>query len=268
MRYPRFTVAMFVIALWWVACAEEWSKTYTITGKPDLRVDTSDANIRVDTWDKNVVEAHVTTQGYKIGQHGIQIYEHQTGDSVELEVRYPHHHNFGIVINTGAHHHRVDIEIHMPREGRARLHTGDGRIQLGGLKGDMETTSGDGHQEIQSVEGRLRAHAGDGHIRASGRFDTVDISTGDGPVEATALPGSRVSQSWTLHTGDGGVTLHLPDTLAADVELHSGDGHITVDLPLTVSGRLRTNRIHGKLNGGGNLLTVHTGDGSIHLEKS
>jgi len=32
----------------------------------------------------------------------------------------------------------------------------------------MEVTTGDGHQEIQSVEGTLRAHAGDGHIRATG----------------------------------------------------------------------------------------------------
>jgi hypothetical protein len=263
MRYLQ--IAAIVFALLSVAAAEEWSKSYTIAGKPDLKVDTSDANIRVDTWDQRVIEAHVVTEGYKIGEHGIQIYEHQSGDSVELEVRYPHH-NFGIYINGG--HHRVDIEIHMPREGRANLHTSDGRIQLTGLKGDMEVSTGDGHQEIQSVEGTLRAHAGDGHIMAVGRFDGLDISTGDGRVEATALPGSMVSQSWTLHTGDGGVTLHLPKTLAADVELHTGDGHIMVDMPLTVSGRLGSKNVHGKLNGGGKLVTVHTGDGSIHLERS
>ncbi|PYX83857.1 MAG: hypothetical protein DMG70_08745 [Acidobacteria bacterium] len=84
-------------------------------------------------------------------------------------------------------------------------------------------------------------------------------------MEATVLPGSLVSQSWILHTGDGSVTLHLPDTLAADVELHRGDGHITLDMPVTVCGRLGSKNIQGKLNGGGNLLTVHTGDGSIHL---
>ena len=263
MRYLQ--IAAIVLALASVATAEEWSKSYTITGKPDLKVDTSDANIRVDTWDQNVIEAHIITQGYKIGEHGIQIYEHQSGDSVDLEVRYPHH-NFGIYINGGRHH--VDIEIHMPREGRANLRTSDGKIQLTGLKGDMEVSTGDGHQEIQAVDGTLKAHAGDGYISATGRFDGLDISTGDGRVEAAALPGSRVSQSWVLHTGDGSITLRLPDTLAADVELHTGDGHITVDMPLTVSGRLGSKSIRGKLNGGGNLVTVHTGDGSIHLEKS
>jgi hypothetical protein len=54
------------------ARAEEWSKTYSLTGKPDLRVETSDANIHVSTWDQNTIEARVTTTGYKIGDGGIR----------------------------------------------------------------------------------------------------------------------------------------------------------------------------------------------------
>jgi len=91
------------------AWADDWSKTYTLTGKPDLRVDTSDANIHVSTWDQNTIEAKVTTARYKIGGDGIRIEEHQTGDMVEINVRYPHPH-FGITINGGTH--RVDIDIH------------------------------------------------------------------------------------------------------------------------------------------------------------
>src|SRR6267378_83305 len=71
------------------ARADDWSKTYTLTGKPDLRVDTSDANIHVSTWDQNTIEAKVTTVNYKIGDDGIRIEEHQTGDVVEINVRYP-----------------------------------------------------------------------------------------------------------------------------------------------------------------------------------
>ena len=33
------------------AYADEWSKTYTLSGKPDLRVETTDANIHVAVWD-------------------------------------------------------------------------------------------------------------------------------------------------------------------------------------------------------------------------
>ena len=61
-----------------LAQAEEWSKTFTLTGKPDLRVTTSDANIRVDTWDQNTIEARVTAEGWKIsenaaGERGVKV---------------------------------------------------------------------------------------------------------------------------------------------------------------------------------------------------
>jgi hypothetical protein len=71
-----------------------------------------------------------------------------------------------------------------------------------------------------------------------------------------------------VHTGDGSISLTLPDSFAADIELRTGDGRITLDMPVTVEGRLSRSDIRGKLNGGGNLLSVRTGDGSIHLGKS
>jgi DUF4097 and DUF4098 domain-containing protein YvlB len=172
------------------------------------------------------------------------------------------------IINFNFHGYQVDVEIHMPREGKVNLHTGDGAIRLTNLKGEMDLQTGDGHQDIDSVDGTLRARAGDGHITAAGRFDGLDLTTGDGRIEARALAGSTVTSSWTLHTGDGGVTLELPGNFAADVDLHTGDGHIEADIPVAVEGRLGEKNIHGKINGGGNLITVHTGDGSIRLQKS
>jgi DUF4097 and DUF4098 domain-containing protein YvlB len=258
-----FLAVLCFLAVIPIAQADEWSKTYTITGQPDLRVETSDANLRVSTWDQNTIDVHVTTQHYKIGDSGIKIYEHQTGDSVEIEVRYPHH-NFVIQFGT----YGVDVDIHMPRQGRVTLHTGDGSINLANFKGSMDLESGDGREEIDGVDGTLRARTRDGHIRAAGRFDSLDLNTGDGRIEARALPGSAAASNWNIRTGDGSVTLELPANFAADVDLHTSDGHISLDLPVTVEGRLGERNIHGKINGGGNLLTVHTGDGSIRIEKS
>src|SRR6202451_2347157 len=77
------------------ALADDWSKTYTLTGKPDLRVETSDADIHVSTWDQNTIEAKVTTTRYKIGEDGIKVEDRQRGDSVEMEVRNPADGHFG-----------------------------------------------------------------------------------------------------------------------------------------------------------------------------
>jgi DUF4097 and DUF4098 domain-containing protein YvlB len=244
------------------ARADDWSKTYTLTARPDLRVDTSDANIHVSTWDQNTIEAKVTTSGYKIGGDGIRIEEHQTGDMVEINVRYPHH---GVTI--GWSNHSVDINIHMPHEGRVDLRTGDGKIELGNFKGEMLLHSGDGSEEIDGVDGKLRATTGDGHIHANGRFDELDLKTGDGRVDARAAAGSALAMGWRLESGDGTVTLEVPANLAADVELHTGDGHIDLDVPVTTEGKIREGEVRGKLNGGGNLLVIHTGDGSIRLRK-
>ena len=260
----RIGLAVFVVALLAAlpASADEWSKTYNINGKPDLRIETSDANIRVNTWDQNTIEAKVITTHYKIGDGGIRVEEHQNGDSVEIEVRYPHH-NFNFEWGN----HRVDIIIQMPRQGRANLHTGDGKIEVDGLKGEMDLRTGDGTVILDGVDGQLRATTGDGPIRASGRFDELEVKTGDGHVEVHAHNGSSLAGGWRLETGDGNVTLEIPPDLAADVDLHTNDGHIDLDMPVNTSGKIRENEVRGKLNGGGSLLTIRTGDGSIHLSK-
>src|SRR5579863_827519 len=103
----NISIALCLIAIALPAHAEQWSKTYNISGRPDLRVETSDANIRVDTWDQNTIEASVSTRRYKIGEGGIKIIEHQSGDSVELELHYPHHY---VTFQLGSY--GVDIVIH------------------------------------------------------------------------------------------------------------------------------------------------------------
>jgi hypothetical protein len=264
MKRTALAILFLTFAAVLSASADEWSKTYAITGSPDLRIETSDANIRVTTWDQKSIEAKVITNRYKIGEGGIHIEEHQTGDAVELDVRYPHH---GLNIEWGVGH-RVDIIIQMPRQGKVNLHTGDGKIEVAGLKGEMDLQSGDGSENLDSVEGKLHASTGDGHIRAQGRFDELDLKTGDGHLEVQASSGSSLASGWRLETGDGNVTLNLPSELAADVDLHTNDGHIDLDMPVTTMGKVRENEVRGKLNGGGSLLTIRTGDGSIHLGKS
>jgi DUF4097 and DUF4098 domain-containing protein YvlB len=262
MQRVALSILGLCLALAPAARADQWSKTFTITGKPELRVETTDADITVDTWDRNTIEATVTTERQKIGEGGIKVYDHQIGDSVELEVRFPHEF---MVFGFGSG--RVAIQIHMPRQGRVTLHTGDGAIRLSDLKGEAEVQSGDGREDIQGMDGVLRARSGDGHISAAGRFDGLELTTGDGAIDAHAQPGSTAGSIWNLHTGDGSVSLALPDNFAANLDLHTGDGHITLDMPVSVEGKIGENNIRGKLNGGGNPVTIRTGDGSIRVSK-
>jgi len=55
----RFGLAILAVVLAHAVTvhAEQWTKTYTISNAPDLRVETTDANIHVDTWDQKTVES-------------------------------------------------------------------------------------------------------------------------------------------------------------------------------------------------------------------
>jgi DUF4097 and DUF4098 domain-containing protein YvlB len=179
---------------------------------------------------------------------------------VDIQVRFPRH-----LISIG--NRNVQIEIRAPRTAVLNLHTGDGGIDVSGITGNITADTGDGHIKVLDANGNLHATTGDGHIQVSGRFDALYLKTGDGHIEATAQSGSTMSGAWALRSGDGSVTLRLPDAFAADLDIHTSDGHIDVGFPITMAGRMDSHEIKGKLNGGGGLLSLRTGDGSIHLER-
>ncbi len=291
-------ICMALLSFLPLASADEWTKKYSVETTPRVQVKTSDANIRVTAVEGKTVDARVTTQGWKIGGDGITITDRQNGDTIEIELRFPRK---WFQMNWGTR--RVDIEIKVPMEANLDLHTGDGNVEIQGVRGEIALQSGDGKLNLSQLQGRLRASTGDGNIemrnvsgdvtlntgdgridatgmdgalraetgdgriRINGRFDVLDIRTGDGGIEAAATEGSKAESNWTLKTGDGDLTLRIPENISADVELHTSDGHIDLNMPVTVSGRTGEREIRGRLNGGGRLLSLKTGDGSIRLEK-
>ncbi len=261
------------------ARADDWSKKYGVSGRPDFHFNVNDGKIDILSSDSKEIEAHVWTSGWRIPDD-VKITESQSGDHVTIDVRVPNlHFNFGV------NHRSLHVELRVPREidldvhtgdgsitsqalsGRIHLDSGDGNIEASGFKGDIKLHTGDGHIEGTQFEGTLFADTGDGRINVRGRFDALDIHTGDGNIEAAVENGSQISGSWSLKTGDGNIVLRVPETFHADLDAHTGDGHISLDFPVTVSGSLSNSSIRGKLAGGGPSLMLRTGDGSIRLER-
>jgi DUF4097 and DUF4098 domain-containing protein YvlB len=291
-------ICMVLLSVLPSASPDEWTKSFKLERTARLRVETSDANIRVTSCDCSTVETRITTRGWTIGGDGINIIDHQTGDQIDIEVRFPRH-----SLETNWRNRRVDIEIRVPRDADLDLHTGDGNVDVEGVKGALLLRSGDGdlklsalqgtikaetgdgnldlrnvrgtltlhtgdgNIELAGIDGSLRAETGDGRVRVNGRFDVLDVKTGDGGIDAVAAEGSKLDANWRLNTGDGNLTLRLPATIAADVELETNDGSIDFDMPVMVTGRQSKREVHGQINGGGKLLSLKTGDGTIRLEK-
>jgi DUF4097 and DUF4098 domain-containing protein YvlB len=261
--------------------ADQWSKTYQVNGRADLRVITGDGDVVVTGADQQRIDARVTATGWKIGPNDVQIIESQSGNSVSIEVKVPHW-SFSMF---GGNHKSLRVEVSVPREldldvrtsdgnvtaqgvsGKIQFDTGDGNVTAGNIKGDIRIHTGDGHIEGHNFDGSLDANTGDGNLRIDGRFDALSLKTGDGNIEAQVGSGSKVASGWNLHSGDGHITLRVPGDLNATLDAHTGDGSITLDIPIQVSGSLSHSSVRGKLNAGGATLAVSSGDGSIHIEK-
>lgn len=264
-----------------VARADEWSKSYKVSGQPNLRVETDDGDVNIIAGDAGQIEARVTTDGFKIGPSDVRIEEHQEGNDVTISVKMPHF-NFSFF---GGHHRAVRVDLRVPKDlnldvrtgdgnvnsqpvsGTIRISTGDGHVTVNGLKGNISMHSGDGNIQASGLDGALDVDTGDGHVTVDGRFDSLNLRTGDGNIEARAASGSKVASSWRLHSGDGHINMWLPGDFNANLDAHTGDGKITLDLPIKVSGSLSHSSIHGTLNNGGGSVSISSGDGSIHLQR-
>jgi len=280
-RSGSIVAAVLFVLVALPARADQWNKVYKLTGRPDVRVTTNDAAIEVVSSDAKEVAARVVTNNWAISSDEVRIErDSQNGNSIELEVRVPR-----MRWSWGDQHRSVRVELTVPREANLNLHSGDGHIRVNGVKGDQQIETSDGSIEVSDLRGSIRLHSGDGHIEATGldgsldastndghlrvrgRFDSLRLETGDGSVTADVLPGSKLASNWSIHTGDGSVTVRLSEGISADLEAHTGDGSISSQLPLMVSGMLGRKDLRGKLGGGGPTLQIRTGDGSIRLER-
>jgi DUF4097 and DUF4098 domain-containing protein YvlB len=253
--------AVTAVLLISAAAADDWSKRFQISGRADLRVNANDGAVTIRAWDRKEIEARVTTVNWRIPSD-VEVIDRQSGDRVELEVRMPRH-DFGFNFSRRS----VQVELRVPRDLRSDIRTGDGSILVQDLRGETRLSTGDGRIEASALDGTLDAQTGDGRIRVNGRFDLLRLHTGDGSIEAEVDKGSRMTSEWNIRTGDGHVTLRLPDTLSAELDVHTGDGRIQSDLPVTVSGYRNEHELRGKLNAGGPPLIVRTEDGSVRLER-
>lgn len=263
------------------AAAEQWTKSYPVANRPQLHVSVDDASVRITTGDTKQVDIRVEYNGYTLDKN-LRVEGRQDGDRVDLTVRTGNHWNF----SWGKNAHTLRVEIHMPSNGdlqvessdgsveadglvgKVDIKTSDGSISLNGIKGDIRLHASDGSIQGHDLDGNLEASTSDGSMNLAGRFDSLNLKTSDGSINAQARSGSKIVSGWTVHTSDGSVDLVVPNDLQANIDVSTGDGHISLGIPVTVEGSLSNSQIRGKMNGGGQPLSIHTGDGSIRLSKS
>ena len=259
-----------------------WSKTYPVTAKPTLTFETSDASVDFHPCgDCHQIGIHVEVVGRKLSDYRLE--ESQTGNEVHfLFKELPH---AGLHITW--HMERTHVTVETPAQLTLQARTSDGNVNLTGLQGDLTLTTGDGDVTLDHTSGDLHIKSGDGHVKitdADGAIDartsdgslTVDgvfhvlaLHTSDGQLDLNLRQGTKLTEASSIQSSDGSVTLRVPQNFAADLSVHTSDGHVDCTLPLTMdhyqSGGGDGHELHGKLNGGGTPLTIHTSDGNVRI---
>ena len=263
----------------WVTERDE--KRFSVAGKPELVLSTFDGPIEVRSWDR--AEVLVVVEKRAISREAsaaIQVDSSQQGDRVIVEVKHPGH-NVWNWFGAGS----ARLIVSVPQTADVRASSGDGSIRLDGVNGAIALRSGDGriiasHSsgtvsaatgdgsiDLDGVQGTVEATTGDGRVRVTGRLTGLRARSGDGSITIAADPGSVVESDWDISSGDGSVSLQIPDGFNADLEARTGDGGIHFD-GVSVSGSVTRHAVTGRLGSGGRAVRLRTGDGSIQLRRS
>src|SRR3569623_1115489 len=114
-----WTAGMLLLGVVSQAQAEEYSKSYSVSGRATVHVQVVDSRVFVVTSDSRQVDFKVSregTSGLALG-NARKINSHQDGDRVEISVL----HQPGIAIGYTEHH--LMTEVHMQRDDELELET-------------------------------------------------------------------------------------------------------------------------------------------------
>lgn len=124
------------------------------------------------------------------------------------------------------------------------------------VNGDVDAEQLDSDIDLQTVNGSIS-------FSTTGQ---AQASTVNGSIRGE-LGRADWSDTLTLKTVNGGITLTLPARLDADLRASTVNGDISTDFPLTVSGWISRRRLDGTIGRGGRVLSLSTVNGGIHLKR-
>jgi DUF4097 and DUF4098 domain-containing protein YvlB len=243
------------------------SNSFQVSGSPRVRVETFDGAVTVHAWDKNEVSYTAVKRAWDEREmKGISIQAKGGGSEVTLRsvfdksFAHSYHEHEGRVTSYSSDA-SAEFDVYVPRNATLFVSSGDGRLRVEGVNGELELHTGDGTIDVTGSRGRLRAETGDGRIRVEDFEGDAEARTGDGRI---TLDGNFKSLS--ARTGDGTISLSVPEGSNATIETNAesvfNDGVAVSETPDTEN-RVRRWRI----GGGGQVLTLSTGDGRVIIRR-
>jgi DUF4097 and DUF4098 domain-containing protein YvlB len=269
------------------------TKTFTVTGTPEVDLETFDGSIEVHSWDRSVVEVEIERRAMEQSLvDDMAVTAEQQGNRVVVRVREPRRGEGSRGVQIGVHFSpTARLRVALPRSSQLTVVSGDGSLSIEDVAGKINLRTADGSVRASRVSGEITIRTGDGSIRVDRAEGKLDIETEDGSITLEAKP-----TTLRARTTDGSVRLDIESdsVMAADWDVQTADGTVTVSLPSDFNGVLdaetrdgavrashpsihdesrrgedrdeRRRTLKATLGDGGRTFRVRTGDGSIRVE--
>ena len=158
-----------------------------------------------------------------------------------------------------------DVRV-MGATAAVRASSGNGDVHVGPGAAEVNASSGNGSVRVEEARAAIRASSGNGRVDVATRAGLVNASSGNGDIRVSigSLPATG---DMSFSSGNGSVTLLLPDDFGAELDASTGSGSIRSAFEVRASGRLTPHRLRGTVGRGGRRLRISTGNGRISLER-
>ena len=257
-----------------IAAEATFDKTLKLNGKADLTVATGSGSVHITHGMDGQIHVFGRVRS-SWGANDEQVREiannppiEQTGNIVRIGVRRENMHNISIDYEVQA---PVDTYLkassgsgEITDDGvgdNVKLSTGSGSIHATGLHGGFSVDTGSGNIYAEQIgDGEVKAETGSGSIELRNIHGGLHAQTGSGSIKVAGTPAAP----WKLGTGSGSIELSTGDA-GMTIDAQTGSGSVHTDREMTTQGTQNRHHVSGKINGGGPLVRLETGSGSIRI---
>ena len=231
---------------------DTWTRTYTVEPNGRLEIVNVNGAIDVSAATGSQVEVQIdrdaragSDEAAREALQTVQIVEDSGGGIVKIETRTERFEGFRRRQVSSRY------QVRMPPGLTASFRTENGAVTL------------------QNLQGLITATTTNGAITGTRLSGAVTASTVNGAVQLELI---AVNQAMDLTVVNGGIRLELAPDVKADIVASAVNGGVTVDEKLNLSaegggtrGFPPSNRVTGRLNGGGPKISAQTTNGGVRI---
>jgi hypothetical protein len=178
----------------------------------------------------------------------------------------------------------VEYTVDVPATVAVKAQSGNGRLEIDGLNGDVQVEMGSGQVSLTNLGGAVQAQSGSGSIQLSNIGGEVRATTGSGQITGTELRHVREASASSgyislegtftdpanVHTSSGTINVKLMPGSAVRLDAKTSSGSVVPrGLSLTGAGETKRDRLSGTLGTPANdaTLTIETSSGSVIISQ-